>query len=255
MLHLKANSEGWTSSSGEGNMGTCCSEMDILEANSVSAAYTPHPCQLSQQTTCNGTACGGPTNQYGSPCDPEGCDFNSFRMGDTSFYGNDLTVDTSRPFTVVTQFLTSDNTSTGTLSEIRRLYIQNGQVIQNSKTNIPGMPAYDSITEAFCDAQKTIFGSPMSFQKQGGLSQLGAGLAGGMVLVMSLWDDSGAHMLWLDSDYPANASTSQPGVARGTCATNSGVPSVIESQTPNAHVVFSNIKFGDIGSTWGSRNE
>lgn len=226
--------------------------MDILEANSVSAAYTAHPCQNSQQTKCIGTACGGPTNRYGSQCDPDGCDYNSFRMGNTSFYGKGLQVDTSKPFTVITQFLTNDNTTTGTLSEIRRIYLQNGQVIQNSKTNVSGMTAYDSISGAFCDAQKTAFGDPKSFQKQGGLSQMGSVMERGMVLVLSLWDDHAANLLWLDSNYPANGSATQPGVARGTCPTSSGVPNDLQSQSPNAQVVFSNIKFGDIGSTFSS---
>jgi cellulose 1,4-beta-cellobiosidase len=171
-------------------------------------------------------------------------------MGNTSFYGNGLIVDTSKPFTVVTQFLTNDNTTTGTLTEIRRIYVQNGRVIQNSKTNIPGMTPYDSITDTFCDAQKSAFGDTTSFQNHGGLAQMGAAMARGMVLVMSLWDDHAVNMLWLDSTYPANASVSQPGVARGSCATTSGVPTDVESQSPNAQVVFSNIKFGDIGSTF-----
>merc|ERR1711939_1130312 len=44
----KANSEGWTpntadpyNNSGEGNMGACCAEMDIWEANMVAATSTP----------------------------------------------------------------------------------------------------------------------------------------------------------------------------------------------------------------------
>jgi cellulose 1,4-beta-cellobiosidase len=42
----KANSDGWTPASndknaGAGKYGSCCNEMDIWEANSVSAAYTP----------------------------------------------------------------------------------------------------------------------------------------------------------------------------------------------------------------------
>ena len=31
---------------------------------------------------------------------------------------------------------------------------------------------------------------------------MGESLARGHVLVMSLWDDHAANMLWLDSDYP-----------------------------------------------------
>lgn len=60
-----------------------------------------------------------------------------------------------------------------------------------------------------------------------------------------------ADMLWLDSTYPANE-TSTPGAARGSCSTSSGVPSQIESQSPNSKVVFSNIRFGPIGSTTGN---
>jgi cellulose 1,4-beta-cellobiosidase len=50
-----ANSVNWTPSSndvnaGAGQYGSCCNEMDIWEANKMSAAYTPHPCSVTQQT-------------------------------------------------------------------------------------------------------------------------------------------------------------------------------------------------------------
>ena len=224
--------------------------MDIWEANSQATAYTPHVCTVSGQTLCTGTACGAGSLRYDGVCDKDGCDFNSFRMGDQSFFGPGKTVDTNQKFTVVTQFHTSDNTTTGTLSEIRRIYVQNGQVIQNSKVNIPGMPADDSITDAFCNAQKTTFGDTNSFEQRGGLATMGNAFEQGMVLVMSLWDDYAVDMLWLDSDYPPGKNVSAPGVARGSCATTSGVPANVESQSPDASVTFSNIKFGAIGSTF-----
>jgi cellulose 1,4-beta-cellobiosidase len=59
-------------------------------------------------------------------------------------------------------------------------------------------------------------------------------------------------MLWLDSLYPTDAPPERPGVARGTCDTSSGVPSVVEEEYPDSHVIFSNIKVGPIGSTFGS---
>jgi cellulose 1,4-beta-cellobiosidase len=236
--------------SGTGTYGTCCNEMDIWEANSDAAAYTPHVCTVKGQTRCSGNDCGDGDNRYGGVCDKDGCDFNSYRMGDTSFFGMGKTVDTSSKFTVVTQFITADNTTTGALTEIRRVYVQNGKVIQNSKVNIPGMEAYDSVTDAFCNDQKTTFGDTNSFETRGGLKSMGQAFDDGMVLVMSLWDDYAANMLWLDSDYPLNKSASVPGVTRGTCATTSGVPSDVESQSPDASVTFSNIKFGDIGSTY-----
>lgn len=74
----------------------------------------------------------------------------------------------------------------------------------------------------------------------------------GMVLVMSLWDDYYANMLWLDSDYPTTDSASAPGVARGTCATSSGVPATVESSASGAYVTFSNIKVGAINSTFSA---
>lgn len=172
-------------------------------------------------------------------------------MGDTTYYGKGMTVDTSRKFTVVTQFLTSNNSTSGTLSEIRRLYVQDGNVIQNSKVNVPGMDAFDSITGAYCDQAKAAFGDTTSFQNQGGMSAMSAAMSRGMVLVLSLWDDHAVNMLWLDSDYPTTSDPSKPGVARGTCATTSGTPPVVESQSASASVTYSNIKFGDIGSTFG----
>jgi cellulose 1,4-beta-cellobiosidase len=57
-------------------------------------------------------------------------------------------------------------------------------------------------------------------------------------------------MLWLDSSYPVDADASKPGVARGTCATSSGVPSDVESKNADSTVIYSNIKFGPIGSTY-----
>lgn len=53
---------------------------------------------------------------------------------------------------------------------------------------------------------------------------MGNALERGMVLVMSIWDDHYVNMLWLDSNYPTDVDPSQPGVARGSCATDSGLP-------------------------------
>jgi len=253
-----ANSEGWvadsnSANSGTGNFGSCCNEMDIWEANSISAAYTPHPCTVDGLYKCTaGTDCGGTDDRYGSVCDPDGCDFNSYRMGDTTFYGKGLTVDTSSKFTVVTQFITADNTTTGALSEIRRLYVQNGKVIMNSAVNIAGIDAGNSISTDFCTQQKTAFGDTDSFTANGGLAGIAKSFTAGVVLVMSVWDDYAANMLWLDSDYPTTKDASTPGVARGTCATTSGVPTDVESADASASVTYSNIKFGPIGSTYSA---
>ena len=152
--------------------------------------------------------------------------------------------------TVVTQFLTSDNTANGKLTEIRRLYVQDGEVIQNSKVNIPGMSAYDSITEQFCTSLKTTVGDTNSFKSKGGMSGVEAALRNGMVLALSIWDDHQAQMLWLDSTYPVDST--KPGAVRGSCSTTSGAPKDVEANNASASVTYSNIKVGDIGSTFST---
>ncbi|PQE13871.1 putative 14-beta-D-glucan cellobiohydrolase B protein [Rutstroemia sp. NJR-2017a BBW] len=201
----QANVEGWTPASnnantGVGGKGSCCAEMDIWEANSISTAVTPHSCDTVTPTVCSGDACGGTysSSRYAGTCDPDGCDFNSYRQGNKTFYGPGMTVNTNSVFTVVTQ---------------------------------------------------TAFGDTTSFANHGGMASMSSAMKSGMVLVLSLWDDYYANMLWLDSTYPT--SNTSPGGPRGTCATSSGVPADVESSASNAYVVYSNIKFGPINSTYG----
>jgi len=223
--------------------------MDIWEANSVSAAVTAHNCQTTGQFKCNDTkSCGGLSgpDRYVGHCDRDGCDFNSFRLGNNSFYGRGMMVDTNQLVTVTTQFATD---GTGNLNEIRRIYSQNGKKIFNSKATFPSLSQFNSITQPFCDAEKALFKDKNDFKKLGGLNKLSQSMKNGMVLVLSLWDDYEQHMLWLDSQYPTTSDPSVPGVLRGPCATNTGQPKVLQNEYPTAHVIYSNIRFGPIGST------
>ncbi|KAK8044309.1 hypothetical protein PG993_004333 [Apiospora rasikravindrae] len=249
----KANSEGWKGSSndansGVGTLGACCAEMDIWEANSISTAYTPHPCKNSAYHSCSGNDCGGTysDDRYAGDCDPDGCDFNSYRQGNKTFYGpgSGFAIDTTKPVTVVTQFIKG---SDGKLSEIKRFYQQGGKTIPNSESTIAGVKG-NSITADYCSAQKTAFGDTDVFAQKGGLAQMGDAVSKPMVLVMSVWDDHASNMLWLDSTYPADKA-GQPGSERGSCATSSGAPADVEKNHPDAKVTYSNIKFGPIGST------
>merc|ERR1712227_657884 len=99
-----------------------------------------------------------------------------------------------------------------------------------------------------CEKAKGIFTDTNDFKKKGGLKKMGDAMNKGMVLVMSLWDDHAANMLWLDSTYPKDKTT--VGGPRGTCSTDSGVPSQVEKDSPNSSVKFSNIRVGDIDSTY-----
>lgn len=213
--------------------------MDIWEANKMSTAYTAHPCATNSQHSCTGDACGGTysSTRYAGDCDPDGCDFNSYRQGNTTFFGpgSGFTLDTTKKVTVVTQFLTD---SSGVLDEIKRFYVQNGVVIPNSESTMSGTSG-NSLNPEFCAAQKTTTGDTDVFKAKGGFTQMSAALKS-MVLVLSLWDDHAADMLWLDSTYPTDSTAA--GSARGSCATDSGVPATIESTVPNSSVIFSAIK-------------
>ena len=153
-INGEANCEDWQPSkmdlnSGAGRYGTCCMEMDIWESNSISTAYTPHVCTVKGQTRCVGTPCGDTYRgqRHTGFCDKDGCDFNPYRLGDKTFYGpySSFVIDTTKPFTVVTQFITTDGTDNGDLSEIRRIWVQNGEVIQSRNVTV-GSQSYNSVT-------------------------------------------------------------------------------------------------------------
>lgn len=223
--------------------------------NSRGTAYTPHPCSKPGLTKCEGVECGDNAKgqRYDGICDKDGCDFNSYRMGAEGFYGPgaEFTVDTSRPFTVVTQFLTDDGTDTGDLVEVKRFYVQGGKIIPNSEATILGRKGGNSVTDSFCAAQKKKFGDPDDFTRQGALKQMGAALDRGMVLVLSLWDDSDVNMLWLDSAFPTDAPLRKPGVLRGPCpGGEQSTPEYLRATYPDAEVEFSLIKVGTINSTF-----
>jgi cellulose 1,4-beta-cellobiosidase len=113
-------------------------------------------------------------------------------MGNQTFLGPGKIINTSQKITVVTQFITSDNTANGDLVEIRRQYVQNGKVIPNSQSTIKGVTG-NSITDSFCAAQKSVFGDTNDYATKGGLKAMGDAMESGMVLVMSVWDDHGTN--------------------------------------------------------------
>jgi cellulose 1,4-beta-cellobiosidase len=237
--------------------------MDIWEANSAATAFTPHPCNVTGLYKCTGALCGSTADRYSSVCDMDGCDYNAYRLGQVAFYqpNNNATagVDTDRPFTVVTQFLTTTtgDATGGSLREIRRLYVQDDRVVENAIVQVPGIDKGNSITDEFCAQEKEAFGGAVNaFRAQGGLRGMGEALGRGMVLVMSVWDDSGSAMKWLDATFPDNSDPAKdPGTARGPCKPDEGKAEDLLKTAPWARVKFSNVKSGEIGSTYKGKNK
>ncbi|KAK6958427.1 Exoglucanase 1 [Daldinia eschscholtzii] len=242
----KANVEGWEPSTNDANAGVgpygaCCAEIDVWESNSHSFAFTPHPCTTNEYHVCETDNCGGTysDDRFAGKCDANGCDYNPYRMGNTDFYGKGKTLDTSKKFTVVTQF--AEN-------KLTQFFVQDGKKIEIPGPKIDGLPTTSDITPEYCKNEFAVLGDRDRFSEVGGFEQLNAALDIPMVLVMSIWDDHYANMLWLDSSYPPEKA-GQPGGDRGDCSPDSGVPADVEASIPDAKVVWSNIRFGPIGST------
>ena len=261
----EANNVNWTpnpldlsNNMGIGKYGSCCAEMDIWEANSMATAYTPHTCDSDiTQYRCEGTSCGDNDagERYDGVCDKDGCDINPFRMGNQNFYGRgeEYEVNTLKQMTVVTQFITSDGTDDGDLVEIRRFYVQDGEIIHSPASTIlepAGMTDSDSITDEFCVDKKILFEDVNDYNEKGGMAGMGDSLDRGQVAVLSLWDDVHVNMLWLDSAYPLNKDPSEPGVLRGDCPGGvTSTPTYLRDTYPDGYVIFRSAAIGEIGST------
>ncbi|KAK0640704.1 concanavalin A-like lectin/glucanase domain-containing protein [Cercophora newfieldiana] len=217
--------------------GACCNEMDIWEANSRATVFTPHTCAGIGSFLCSGDECLR-TAMGSGVCDKNGCGINPYGLGNMRFYGPGLTVDSSRPFTVVTQFVSSDGTANGELSEIRRVYVQDGRVIPTpAETTDPSLGELDgfdgAITQEYCQAKNS-----SDFLRLGGMRGMGESLKRGMVLIFSIWNSEGDFMEWLDSE------------DNGPCNATEGDPANIVRNMPEVSVTFSNVRWGDIGSTF-----
>jgi cellulase len=202
--------------------------MDIWEANARSTAFTPHACNETGVYQCTGALCGS-----SGVCDESGCGYNAYALGNTQYYGPNGTVDTNKVFTVVTQFITDTGDASGELVEIRRLYVQDGVVIQNAAAQPPSL-AGNTITQERCNA------TAADFTRLGGLTEMGQAISRGMVLIFSIWNDNGQFMNWLDSG------------SAGPCTATEGNPALIKANEPDTYVTFSNIKWGDLNSTYTS---
>jgi len=197
-------------------------------------------------------------------CDKDGCEFNPYRLGAHDFYGKNGDVDPTQPITVVTQFKTHDGTDDGDLVEIKRFYVQNNFQIPNTESSIKDVKG-DSLTDEYCNQQKKSFevtrvvGNPYGdfnqFKKIGGIKQMGKALERGMALVLSLWDDPGSGMNWLDSFEPQYLHKDTPGAVRGPCDTDAGKGQGVRQGHPDAYVTYTNIRYGEMGSTMATLAE
>lgn len=225
---------------GKANMGAkgaCSNEYDIWEANSRAQSIALHPCSIRGVYGCaNDTECGVGAQRFKSVCDKNGADYNPNRHGLKNFYGigPGFTVDTSKPFKVITQFPVD---STGKISKVIRSYQQNGVTIEGPTLNAASIIAAH---KAFKETDR--------FTALGGFTTMSESFARNHILVLSLWDDTSVQMRWLDSVYPVGSAA--PEDYRGPCSSHNNDPSYLRSTYPNSKVIYSDVQIKSLsGST------
>jgi len=247
--------------------GVYCSEMDIMEANTVAQQYTTHACvDACGSFSPNASECKG-TGQSSTVCDQSGCGLNPFRYGAGTTYDAELDnpdwygpsshsqLDSSSTFTVVTQFHAD---SAMDLTNITRFYIQNDLRV-DLPTLYVKVPADGSHYGAFerpsitADYCTDIYDRWDGAAQYAPLGQMGRNMENGMVLAMSAWyapesyvdgrPEGGQQsgMSWLDGVNGWGGKATKA----GPCDTDTS------DQAGPYHATFSDIRIGDIGTTLG----
>merc|ERR1712107_557473 len=146
-------------------------------------------------------------------------------------------------------------TDDGKITEVKQFYTQNGKTIHHPHYTVNGNK-HNTISDKFCADWVADTKDGTNFLEMGGMGAVDTIFEKGGVLVLSLWDDHYANMLWLDATYPIDQHKAckagkgfDAGTCRGTCDVTSGVPADLEKAVPNATIHFSDIKYGKIGTT------
>ncbi|KAJ3542130.1 hypothetical protein NM208_g4265 [Fusarium decemcellulare] len=164
--------------------------------------------------TCNQTAlykCTGAECGSEGVCDKSGCGWNPYRLKASNYYGR------------------GDQFKVDTL----RKFTVDNRIIESSVVNVTGPPKINFMNDEYCEAT-----GANTFMRLGGMKGMGEAMTRGMVLVMSIWWDDSGFMAWLDQG------------ESGPCNATEGSPANIVKAEPNPEVTFSNIRIGEINSTF-----
>ncbi|KAL2130175.1 hypothetical protein VTI74DRAFT_6807 [Chaetomium olivicolor] len=246
----KANMEGWVPSatdpvSGNGIFGACCPQFSVWNSNAHSFSMSSHTCPRDSLYICDPRHCDynniDPENRGRRLCDRWGCGYNPYRMGNRDFYGKGKKVDTARKFTVVTQW--SD-------TNVTQFFVQDGKRIDMPPPVWERLPQDAGLSAEMCSKQVTVFGERDQVADNGGWEAHNRQLLNTpMVMVMSIGTDHYAWNTWLDSVFPPD-DPGFPGRERGDCLPyEDNEPLQAEARYPKATVIWSNIRFGPLGST------
>lgn len=235
--------------------GIYCSEMDLFEGNTVAQQYTTHGCiDACASFTEDVSDCKDDGSEK-SVCDQSGCGLNPFRYGPGTTYntetnneawhgvGSSFELDTSKPFTVITQFFESN---------ITRFYLQDGNRIDLPTLYV--LPPTDgshygaferpAITEDYCADTYDRWDGKSNTP----LAQMYNNMENGMVLAMSAWYSQETYVNGLPSGSQTGMSWLD-GVNNWGHYTKAGPCHETTSDIGDHQATFSDIRFGAIGTT------
>jgi hypothetical protein len=236
--------------------GTFCSELDLFEGNTVAQQYTTHGCIDACASFSEGVSECEYTSSTKPVCDQSGCGLNPFRYGPGTSYdaetnndawygiGSDFQIDTSKPFTVTTQFHAAN---------ITRFYFQSGNRIDLPTLYV--VPPTDgrhygpfespALREDYCAD---------TFDRWDGdagnkpLAQMFKNMESGMVLAMSAWYAQETYVNGLPTETQTGMSWLD-GINNWGHYTKAGPCHETTSDAGSHQATFSDIRFGAIGTT------
>merc|ERR1712185_774846 len=117
-----------------------------------------------------GADCSSDEDRFSGMCDRNGCNIQPHMLGTHDFFGpgSDFQIDSTKPVTVTTQFITNDGTDHGKLTEVRQFYQQDGKIIEHPSYTVNGKQ-HNTITDDFCADWVAVTQDGTNFLEKGGL--------------------------------------------------------------------------------------
>ncbi len=137
---------------------------------------------------CHGTK--GSDNgedRFSGVCDKNGCDIHAWRFGVRDFYGpgDKFKVNSAKPVSITIQFLTDDDTDSGTVNKFKQFHTQNGKTVEHPRCTVNGKP-HKTISDEMCADWVAETKDGTNFLAMGGMGAVDTVFKNGAVLVVCL---------------------------------------------------------------------
>lgn len=187
----RANYDGWVPDKhdpmlGTGRAGACCHTIVLWEGNLESTDYHWSPCLPPWYHKCDDDKCA-------TRCFAFGCRWNPNGNKMKPFYGPGPTntIDSKKPFSVVTQFFIQQTPKAACILKTRATYyIQDGKIFRSAPSDYrPNGALFNTMNKQFCKKMASDFKWGKRWKRAGTWWQRGRGNMYKMVPVFSIFRD------------------------------------------------------------------